>query len=107
MLTTDSLLVNDTIMYRELHESLVDHSFEARVPRDVVGAVADVLTLARFNARSFNDVLDEVTQILLKDKDVASAHTGDEVAEMAYGMIQRIHEISAFSQLIHSTRFFS
>lgn len=96
MLTTNSVMVDEALMYQELYASLFYHPFKAQVTRDAVCAVADALTLARFDGTTYEDVLDEATQILLKDKDVASAHTGDEVAAIAYGMVKRIHEFTAY-----------
>lgn len=96
MLTTNFVMVDEVLMLEEIHASLVYHPFKAQVPRDAVCAAANALTLARFDGKTFEDVLDEVTQILLKDKDVAAAHTGDEVAAIAYGMVQRIHEFTAY-----------
>lgn len=96
MLTTNSVMVDELLMLQELNASLVYHPFKAQVSRDTVCVVADALTLARFDGKSYEDVLDDVTQILLKDKDVAAAHTGDEVAAIAYGMVRRIHEFTAF-----------
>jgi hypothetical protein len=106
MHTGNSVVINDPIIYRELSASLVYHPFKAQVSQDVIATIADALATARVSRKSYDEDLDEVTQILLKSKDVASTHTGDEVAAIAHGMVQRIHEITAFSQLISSSRFF-
>lgn len=96
MLTTNSVMVDEYLMLQELNASLVYHPFKAQVSRDTVCAVSETLTLARFDGSTYEDVLDDVTQILLTDKDIASAHTGDEAAAIAYGMVQRIHEFTAY-----------
>lgn len=107
MLTTNSPFVDNSIMEGELRASLVYHPFKAEVPPHTISNLAEVISLSRYNAVSYESLLDYVTQILLADKDVAAAHTGDEVAAIAYGMVQRVNASSAFAQLIYSSRFFS
>lgn len=97
MLTTNSPFVNTNVMESELLASLVYHPFKANVPQNTVSNLAEVISLSRYNAKSYEDVLDYVTQILLADQVVATAHTGDEVAAIAYGMVQRANEASAFA----------
>jgi hypothetical protein len=96
MLTTDSPFVKDNIMESELRASLVYHPFKAQVPANTVSNLAEVISLSRYNAKSYEDVLSYVTQILLADQVVAATHTGDEVSAIAYGMVQRADESSAF-----------
>lgn len=96
MLTTNSLVVDEFAINRELQASLVYHPFKAHVPLNTVAVIGGSLTLARFDGKTYEDALDDVTQILLADKGVSGVHTGDEVAAIAYGMVQRVHEITAF-----------
>lgn len=96
MLTTNSPFVNNNVMESELLASLVYHPFKANVPQNTVSNLAEVISLSRYNAKTYDDVLDYVTQILLADQVVAAAHTGEEVAAIAYGMVQRANDASAF-----------
>jgi hypothetical protein len=97
MLTTNSPFVDANVMESELLASLVYHPFKAQVLPTTISNLAEVISLSRYNAKSYEAVLDYVTQILLADEVVAAAHTGDEVAAIAYGMVQRANEASAFA----------
>lgn len=97
MLTTDSPFVHDNTMKNELLASLVYHPFKAQVPANTVSNLAEVISLSRYNVKSYEDVLSYVTQVLLADQRVTAAHTVDEVAAIAYGMVQRANEASAFT----------
>jgi hypothetical protein len=97
MLTTNSPFVDNNIMESELLASLVYHPFKAQVPRNTVSNLAEVISLSRYNDKSYEAVLYYVTQILLADNTVTSAHTGGEIAAIANGMVQRANESSAFA----------
>jgi hypothetical protein len=97
MLTTNYIVLDDLLMLQELEASLFYHPFMAQVPRDAMCSVADALTNAHINSKSFEDALDDATQALLADNVVTASHAGDEVAAIAYGMVQRINEVNAFA----------
>lgn len=97
MLTTNSPFVVNNIMESELRASLVYHPFKAEVPENTVSNLAEVISLSRYNAKSYEDVLSYVTQILLADQRITAVHTGEEVAAIAHGMVQRANEASAFA----------
>lgn len=97
MLTTNSPFVDTSVMESELLASLVYHPFKAQVSPTTISNLAEVISLSRYNAKSYETVLDYVTQILLADAVVAAAHTSEETAAIAYGMVQRANEASAFT----------
>ena len=97
MLTTNSPLVDNKVMESELLASLVYHPFKAEVPSHTVSNLAEVISLSRYNAQPFEAVLAYVTQILLANESVSAAHTDEEIASIAYGMVQRANESSAFA----------
>ena len=81
---------------QELLASLVYHPFKAQVSQSSLTNISDLITY-NYKELAPEILLERVTLVLGSDGETAKAHSAEEIAAIAFGMVQRANETDAFA----------